>query len=215
MHATVGDRIVVRGQRVGEGGREADVLEVHGENGAPPFVVRWRDDGHVTTYFPGPDATVQEGAIPAQRASAESDDPLRRDLLEGLASMRADVARLRAAVARFVGVGSDARAQAASSLAKRVAQVDCEVAALIAEVKAGRAETATAVRTSLEDAVRSVRTVIDDLRLQVHLGGNEADDAWQQAVDALARLRDNPTMPIDAARSVAADVVARLRSAVS
>ena len=215
MHATVGDRIVVRGQRVGEVGREADILEVHGDDGAPPFVVRWRDDGHVTTYFPGPDATVQHGDIPAPRAAVESDDPLQRDVLEGLAAMRADLARLRTAVARLVGVGSDVRSQAVDALAKRVAQVDCEVSALIAEVRAGQADTAAAVRTSLEDGVQSGRTVIDELRVQAHLAGNEVEDAWQQAVDALGRLRDNPTMPLEAARAVAADVVARLRATVS
>jgi Domain of unknown function (DUF1918) len=215
MHATVGDRIVVRGQRVGEATREADVLEVHGDDGAPPFVVRWRDDGHVATYFPGADATVQHDAVPAPMAAVESDDPVRRDVLESLATMRADVARLRAAVGRVVGIGGEVRSQAAAALAKRVAQVDCEVSALIAEVRAGQADTGVAVRTALEDAVLSVRTVIDELRVQAHLAGNEADDAWQQAVDALGRLRDNPAMPMDAARAVAADVVARLRSVVT
>jgi hypothetical protein len=215
MHATVGDRIVVRGQRVGEAAREAEVLEVHGADGGPPFVVRWRDDGHVATYVPGADATVQHEVVPSPRASADSDDPLRRDVLAGLAAMRVDVVRLRAAVARLVGVGSGVGNQAAAALAKRVGQVEAEVAALIAEVRAGRADTTAAVRTSLEDAVQSVRTVIDDLRVQDHLGSSEAADAWEQALQALGRLRDDPAMPLDAARAVAADVVARLRATVS
>ena len=34
-----------------------EVLEVHGEGGAPPYVVRWAD-GHEGLMFPGPDAHV-------------------------------------------------------------------------------------------------------------------------------------------------------------
>jgi len=35
------------------------VLEVHGERGAPPWLVRWSDDGHVGLVFPGADAEVE------------------------------------------------------------------------------------------------------------------------------------------------------------
>lgn len=59
MQATVGDRIVVRGHRVGEPDRDAEILEVHGEDGAPPYVVRWSSDGHQSTFFPGTDAVIQ------------------------------------------------------------------------------------------------------------------------------------------------------------
>ena len=65
MRARVGDRIVVKGHRVGEPDRDAEILEVHGESGGPPFVERWSDDGHEGLFFPGPDATVQHfGAEP-------------------------------------------------------------------------------------------------------------------------------------------------------
>lgn len=59
MRATVGDRIVVRGHRVGEPDRDAEILEVHGEDGAPPYVVRWASDGHQSTFFPGTDAVIE------------------------------------------------------------------------------------------------------------------------------------------------------------
>ena len=59
MQASVGDRIVIRGHRVGELERDCEVLEVHGKDGGAPYIVRWSDDGHETLYFPGPDATVQ------------------------------------------------------------------------------------------------------------------------------------------------------------
>lgn len=59
MKAAVGDRIVIKGHHVGEHERDGEVLEVHGENGAPPYLVRWEDDGHESLFFPGPDATVE------------------------------------------------------------------------------------------------------------------------------------------------------------
>jgi hypothetical protein len=59
LHAAVGDRIVIKGHHVGEPERDAEVLEVKGTDGGPPFVVRWSDSGHVTTFFPGTDAEVE------------------------------------------------------------------------------------------------------------------------------------------------------------
>ncbi|HVX22234.1 MAG TPA: DUF1918 domain-containing protein [Acidimicrobiales bacterium] len=58
MEAKVGDRIVIRGHRIGEPDRDCEVLEVHGADGGPPYVVRWGDDGHETLFFPGSDAAV-------------------------------------------------------------------------------------------------------------------------------------------------------------
>ena len=57
MQANVGDRLVVEGRTVDAPRREGEVLEVHGANGGPPFVVRW-SDGHEGLTFPGPDAHV-------------------------------------------------------------------------------------------------------------------------------------------------------------
>lgn len=59
MQATEGDRIVVRGHHIGEADRDAEILEVRGDDGTPPFLVRWADDGHEGLYFPGPDAIVE------------------------------------------------------------------------------------------------------------------------------------------------------------
>ena len=59
MQATRGDRIIIRGHRVGEPDRDGEVLDVRGEDGGPPYVVRWADSGHETLFFPGSDATVQ------------------------------------------------------------------------------------------------------------------------------------------------------------
>lgn len=58
MHAQVGDRIVIVGHRVGEHERDGEILEVRGSDGAPPYLVRWGDDGHEGLFFPGSDARV-------------------------------------------------------------------------------------------------------------------------------------------------------------
>lgn len=59
MRASTGDRIIIRGHRVGEPDRDCQVLEVRGADGGPPYVVRWGDSGHETLFFPGADAAVQ------------------------------------------------------------------------------------------------------------------------------------------------------------
>ena len=62
MKAAVGDRVVIRGHRVGDHERKALVLDVKGADGDPPFVVKWFDDEHVVLLWPGPDAVVERGA---------------------------------------------------------------------------------------------------------------------------------------------------------
>ena len=59
MKASAGDRLIIKGHRVGEPDRDAEIIEVHGEDGAPPYLVRWDDDGHEGLFFPGPDATIE------------------------------------------------------------------------------------------------------------------------------------------------------------
>jgi hypothetical protein len=58
MHATAGDRIIVRATHVGEPSRDGEVLEVRGAEGHPPWVIRWSDNGHEGLYYPGPDTVV-------------------------------------------------------------------------------------------------------------------------------------------------------------
>jgi hypothetical protein len=61
MRASVGDRLVVEGRKVDDARRIGEVVEVHGEDGAPPYLVRW-SDGHEGLTFPGPDAHVVKAA---------------------------------------------------------------------------------------------------------------------------------------------------------
>ena len=59
MQASKGDRIVIKGHRVGEPDRDCEVLEVRGRDGGPPYQVRWDEDGHESLFFPGSDAVVE------------------------------------------------------------------------------------------------------------------------------------------------------------
>jgi hypothetical protein len=58
MQATVGDRLHVHGRHVGEKDRLGEIIEVRGENGAPPYVVRF-PDGHENLLYPGPDCVIE------------------------------------------------------------------------------------------------------------------------------------------------------------
>jgi hypothetical protein len=58
MHANVGDHLLVESNTVGQGRREGEVVEVRGEHGEPPYVVRWTD-GHEGLVYPGADAHVE------------------------------------------------------------------------------------------------------------------------------------------------------------
>lgn len=60
MEAAQGDRIVVRGKTVGSSDRHGVILEVRGEGGHPPYVVRF-DDGRETVMYPGGDFAVDHG----------------------------------------------------------------------------------------------------------------------------------------------------------
>ncbi|MFG2077639.1 protein of unknown function [Nonomuraea maritima] len=57
MKATVGDRLLVHANAVGERDRTGVITEVMGPDGTPPFMVEF-DDGHTVLVFPGPDALV-------------------------------------------------------------------------------------------------------------------------------------------------------------
>ncbi|MEU2545731.1 DUF1918 domain-containing protein [Streptomyces roseolus] len=59
MQASVGDKLLVHGRTVGRHDRTAQVLEVKGENGAPPYKVKFDDDGHEALMSPGPDTVVR------------------------------------------------------------------------------------------------------------------------------------------------------------
>ena len=59
LRAQPGDRLVIHAHHAGEAEHDGEILEVLGENGAPPYLVRWEEDGHVSRLYPGTDAYVQ------------------------------------------------------------------------------------------------------------------------------------------------------------
>ena len=59
MRAKVGDRIVIKGHRMGQPDRDCEVIELRHPTGEPPYVVRWGDTGKEDLFFPGPDANVE------------------------------------------------------------------------------------------------------------------------------------------------------------
>jgi hypothetical protein len=57
VQADVGDQLVIESRTVDAPRKVGEVLEVHGPDGAPPYVVRW-SDGHEGLMFPGADAHI-------------------------------------------------------------------------------------------------------------------------------------------------------------
>ncbi|MEU1011138.1 DUF1918 domain-containing protein [Streptomyces sp. NPDC088810] len=60
MRASKGDKLVQHGRVVGQHDQVTEVVEVMGENGNPPYRVRF-DDGHEAIMSPGPDCQVKHG----------------------------------------------------------------------------------------------------------------------------------------------------------
>jgi hypothetical protein len=58
MQATVGDRLHVHGNVVGQAEEIGEITEVRGAGGEPPYVVHF-EDGHTGLVFPGPDAVIE------------------------------------------------------------------------------------------------------------------------------------------------------------
>jgi hypothetical protein len=59
LRASPGDRLVIRAHHLGEPDRDAEILEVLGEDGTPPFRLRWEEDGREALLFPRTDAQVE------------------------------------------------------------------------------------------------------------------------------------------------------------
>jgi hypothetical protein len=59
MHAKPGDHILVRSTHVGEPDRGGEIVETHGADGTPPFVVRWDSTGKTGLFVPGADTQLQ------------------------------------------------------------------------------------------------------------------------------------------------------------
>ena len=69
MKAQVGDRLVVRSRQVDGAVRHAEILEVRGPDGGPPYMVRWSETGHEAMVYPGDDAYVEHASDGADAVS--------------------------------------------------------------------------------------------------------------------------------------------------
>lgn len=59
MFARVGDDLIIEGHEVGRPRRMGRVEEARGDDGGPPYVVRWNDTGRTTLLFPGSDCRIE------------------------------------------------------------------------------------------------------------------------------------------------------------
>jgi hypothetical protein len=57
MHASHGDTLTVKAGRQGEPDRHGTIVEVHGKDGEPPYLVRWQDE-HESLFFPAAGTVV-------------------------------------------------------------------------------------------------------------------------------------------------------------
>ncbi|GAA2129116.1 DUF1918 domain-containing protein [Actinomadura napierensis] len=58
MNARIGDLLHVHGRNVGNPDQLGEIVEIRGEAGGPPYVVRF-PDGRETLVFPGPDCVIE------------------------------------------------------------------------------------------------------------------------------------------------------------
>ena len=66
MYAEVNDEIIARGRHVGDEDRKGVIIEVHGEDGTPPYLVWW-DNGHESVFVPSSGTIVEHH--PARRGA--------------------------------------------------------------------------------------------------------------------------------------------------
>jgi len=69
MKAKVGDWLVIKDTTIDQPDQLGLISEVHSPDGSPPYVVRWLENDHVATVFPGTDAVVV--TAPEQEAADE------------------------------------------------------------------------------------------------------------------------------------------------
>ena len=69
MHAESGDFLVIASNRLEAPPRVGLIEEVHGADGAPPYVVHWEENDRTTIVFPGSDAHVEHRGADAGASS--------------------------------------------------------------------------------------------------------------------------------------------------
>ena len=87
MKADVGDRLVTEGP---DGTRECLIIGLHRADGTPPYVVRWRADGHIALVFPGPYTRLVHSAKDFSTGNFSSADSSSADSAAGPARGHGD-----------------------------------------------------------------------------------------------------------------------------
>jgi hypothetical protein len=64
MIAHLGDRLVLNSTPLGDTRRVGVITGVRQDDGAPPYVVRWLEDGRTTMIFPDDEAHVESAEPP-------------------------------------------------------------------------------------------------------------------------------------------------------
>jgi hypothetical protein len=64
MRAEVRDELTVRGIHQGDEDRHGEIIRVDGADGAPPYLIRWRD-GRETLFFPSSGTEVTHHQAPS------------------------------------------------------------------------------------------------------------------------------------------------------
>jgi len=65
MKAQVGDQLVVKGRHVGDPDHTGVIIEVVGQAGGPPYLVRW-SDGHESSFYPTSGTVAEHISLPAR-----------------------------------------------------------------------------------------------------------------------------------------------------
>lgn len=74
MKAHQGDRIILAASHVDDPTRDGEVLEVRGEDGEPPYLVRWTD-GHTGLMYPGAGSVLRVETENEHVTSAPTETP--------------------------------------------------------------------------------------------------------------------------------------------
>ena len=66
MRARIGDRLVVETGRIGE------VVGVPSADGSPPYIIKWRNSGHIAMVFPVQYARIIPAGDPVTTTSGDA-----------------------------------------------------------------------------------------------------------------------------------------------
>jgi hypothetical protein len=58
MQAHLHDTLTVKGRRQGDEDRHGEIVEIHGQNGTPPYLVHW-NQGSESLFFPSAGTVVE------------------------------------------------------------------------------------------------------------------------------------------------------------